>query len=50
LHLFVYPVTRGEGLRLFRERAEPLSLSLIACDSYPNGVVHLAYATSPQTG
>jgi dihydrofolate reductase len=50
LHLFVFPVTRGEGLRLFRERAEPLSLSLIACDSYPNGVVHLAYAASPQTG
>ena len=50
LHLFVFPLTRGEGPRLFRERAEPLSLSLIACDPYPNGVVHLAYAPSPQTG
>ena len=50
LHLFVFPLTRGEGPRLFRERAEPLSLSLTACDAYANGAVHLGYAASPQTG
>jgi dihydrofolate reductase len=50
LHLFVFPLTRGEGHRLFRERAEPLSLSLTAFDAYDNGAVHLGYAASPQTG
>ena len=50
LHLFVFPLTRGEGPRLFRERAEPLSLSLTACDAYANGAVHLGYAASPQMG
>src|SRR4051794_14999535 len=43
LHLFVYPLTRGEGPRLFPEDAAPRKLSLAACESYPNGVVYLAY-------
>jgi dihydrofolate reductase len=43
LHLFVYPVTRGAGPRLFPEDAPPRTLSLAACESYENGVVHLAY-------
>jgi dihydrofolate reductase len=43
LHLFVYPLTRGSGPRLFPEEAEPRTLSLAACESYENGVVHLAY-------
>jgi dihydrofolate reductase len=46
LHLFVFPLTRGSGSRLFRERAEPLTLSLAACEAYENGVVHLAYAAA----
>jgi len=50
LHLFVYPLTRGAGPRLFPEEAEPLSLTLAACEPYDNGVIHLAYAPSPQTG
>ena len=50
LHLFVFPLTRGEGPRLLAADAPPLSLSLMACDSYDNGVIHLGYATSPQTG
>jgi dihydrofolate reductase len=50
LHLFVFPLTRGEGPRLFRERAEPLDFSLTAFDAYDNGAVHLGYAASPQTG
>ena len=43
LHLFVYPLTRGEGPRLFPEQAAPGNLSLAACESYENGVVYLAY-------
>jgi dihydrofolate reductase len=44
LHLFVFPLTRGTGARLFPEEAEPLSLSLTACEAYDNGAIHLAYA------
>ena len=43
LHLFVYPLTRGSGPRLFPENVAPAKLSLAACDSYDNGVVYLAY-------
>ena len=43
LHLFVYPLTRGSGPRLFPDGAAPLSLSLAACESYENGVVYLSY-------
>ena len=43
LHLFVYPLTRGLGPRLFAEEAAPGNLSLAACESYENGVVYLAY-------
>jgi dihydrofolate reductase len=43
LHLFVYPLTRGSGPRLFPEVAGPLSLTLAGCEAYENGVIHLAY-------
>jgi dihydrofolate reductase len=43
LHLFVYPLTRGSGPRLFPEGAAPSTLSLATCESYENGVVYLAY-------
>jgi dihydrofolate reductase len=43
LHLFVYPLTRGPGPRLFPEDAPPRKLSLEACRSYDNGVVYLNY-------
>jgi len=43
LHLFVYPLTRGSGPRLFTEDAAPGKLRLAACESYENGVVYLAY-------
>jgi dihydrofolate reductase len=43
MHLFVYPLTRGPGPRLFPEEAAPRKLSHVACESYENGVVHLAY-------
>ena len=32
LHLFVYPLTRGVGPRLFPEDAAPRKLSLAACE------------------
>src|SRR5918994_2675623 len=41
LHLFVYPLTRGSGPRLFPDGALPKSFSLEACESYENGVVYL---------
>jgi dihydrofolate reductase len=43
LHLFVYPLTRGPGPRLFPEEAGPGKLSLARSESYENGVVYLAY-------
>jgi dihydrofolate reductase len=43
LHLFVYPLTRGSGPRLFPDGAPPRNLSLAACESYDNGVVYVAY-------
>src|SRR5215210_3803564 len=43
LLLFVYPLTRGSGPRLSPEDAAPAKLSLARCESYENGVVHLAY-------
>jgi dihydrofolate reductase len=47
LHLFVYPLTRGPGPRVFDEEAAPAKLSLAASEAYENGVVYLAYR--PQT-
>jgi dihydrofolate reductase len=43
LHLFVYPLTRGAGPRLFPDGAAPLNLALSANQSYENGVVYLSY-------
>jgi dihydrofolate reductase len=43
LHLFVYPLTRGAGPRLFLEDVAPLEFSLAASESYENGVVYAAY-------
>jgi len=50
LHVFVYPLTRSSGERLFLDNSKPLGLSLVACEAYDNGVIHLGYAPSPQTG
>jgi dihydrofolate reductase len=44
LHLFVYPVTLGGGLRLFTEQMSGHKLALVESETYDNGVVHLAYA------
>ncbi|NUP29846.1 MAG: deaminase [Nocardia sp.] len=43
LHLFVYPVTLGEGAKLFAEGTGTTTLTLKSHDVYANGVVHLDY-------
>jgi dihydrofolate reductase len=43
LHLFLYPLTRGSGPRLFGEETGPGKLSLAACQPYEHGMVYLAY-------
>jgi dihydrofolate reductase len=43
IHLFVYPVTRGSGPRLFAQDDPPRKLSLSTAESFDNGVVYLAY-------
>ncbi len=43
LHLFVFPLTRGEGPRLFPPDAAAGKLALERTETYPNGVVYLAY-------
>ncbi len=48
LHLFVYPLTLGDLPRLFTADAQPTKMTLEAHESYPNGVVYLAYR--PKTG
>jgi len=43
LHLFVYPLALGAGLKLFTDGGPPLKFALAASEAYENGVVHLAY-------
>jgi dihydrofolate reductase len=43
LHLFVYPLTRATGPRLFTEGAAQRKLSLLRGEIYENGVAYLAY-------
>jgi dihydrofolate reductase len=43
LHLFVFPVALGAGLRLFPEGGAQIKLALAGAESYDSGVVHLAY-------
>ncbi len=43
LHLFVYPIALGTGLRLFPEGAPRTSLALAGSEAFDNGVLHLTY-------
>jgi dihydrofolate reductase len=45
LHLLVYPLTRGEGPRLFPDGADARKLSLAKCEPYEHGVVYMNYRT-----
>jgi dihydrofolate reductase len=43
LHLYVYPVAVGTGIRLFPEGAPRTPLALLGADALSNGVAHLTY-------
>jgi dihydrofolate reductase len=43
LHLFVYPVVLGEGMRLLSEGMPRTTLALRDTTTYDNGVLHLDY-------
>jgi dihydrofolate reductase len=43
LHLFVYPVALGTGIRLFPDGAPRTPLTLLGADRLSNGVAHLTY-------
>ena len=46
LHLYVYPLAVGTGIRLFPEGSRQ-ELSLLGVESLSNGVVHLTYGPAP---
>jgi dihydrofolate reductase len=48
LHLFVYPVAVGEGIRLFPEGGAHRQLSLLGAECLSNGVAYLTYG--PEVG
>jgi dihydrofolate reductase len=43
LHLFVYPLTLGTGLRLFGDEGPGRKLALVETEAYDSGVLHLNY-------
>lgn len=44
LHLLVYPIVLGSGLKLFPEGTQRTKLALVAQEAFENGVMHLTYA------
>lgn len=48
LHLFVYPLSLGEGERLFDERGPGVRYSLAGHEVYENGVMHVTYSPQQQ--
>jgi dihydrofolate reductase len=46
LHLFVYPLARGAGQRLFLDSGRVTKFALARSDAYSNGVLHLAYTVA----
>ena len=49
LHLFVYPVARGAGQRLFADNGPATKLALAGSEAYSNGVLHLTYTPATPT-
>jgi dihydrofolate reductase len=45
LHIFMYPLTRGQGPRLFPSPAAPDKLTLAGSEVFEHGVVYLNYRT-----
>jgi dihydrofolate reductase len=50
LHLYVYPLAVGTGIRLFPDGAPRTPLSLVGAEGLSNGVVHLTYGPPPAAG
>ena len=47
LHLYVYPLAVGSGLRLFPEGAPRTPMALLDLQALSNGVAHLTYGPAP---
>ena len=50
LHLYVYPVAVGTGIRLFPDDAPRTPLSLLGAEALSNGVAHLTYGPTHAAG
>ncbi len=50
LHLYVYPLAVGTGIRLFPDGAPRTPLSLLGAEGLSNGVAHLTYGPAPTAG
>jgi dihydrofolate reductase len=50
LHLYVYPLAVGTGIRLFPEGAPRTPLFLLGAQALSNGVTHLTYGPAPAAG
>ena len=50
LHLYVYPLAVGTGIRLFPDGAPRTPLSLLGAEGLSNGVAHLTYGPAPVAG
>ena len=50
LHLYVYPVAVGTGIRLFPDGGPRTPLSLIGAEGLSNGVAHLTYGPASAAG
>src|SRR4051812_23741553 len=50
LHLYVYPVVVGTGIRLFPDGAPRTALRLLGTQDLSNGVAHLTYGPAPAAG
>jgi dihydrofolate reductase len=46
LHLFVFPLTRGTGQRLFADGGPPARYALAGSEAYDGGVLHLTYSAA----
>ena len=50
LHLFVYPLAVGSGIRLFPDGAPRTPMSLLDAEKLSNGVAHLTYGPAAAAG
>lgn len=50
LHLYVYPLAVGTGIRLFPDGAPRTPMTLLAAEKLSNGVAHLTYGPAGVSG